>query len=75
MFLPNIGGLSWLLEDVLPKKLTKNELKAVKFHVGVFYSRMLTHRFLIDEKTIYKYVAVSIRCLNEFYEEVEYRDE
>jgi len=61
---------NWLFKDVLPKKLTENELKAIKFHVGVFYSRMMTHRFLIDEKTMYKYVAVSIRCLNEFYEEV-----
>ena len=61
----------WLIDDVLPGKLSEAELKAVKFHVGIFYSRMITHRFLIDEKTMYKYVAVSIRYLNEFYEEVD----
>jgi hypothetical protein len=60
----------WLFEDVLPNKLTENELKAVKFHVGVFYARMLTHRFLVDEKSMFKYVAVAIRYLNEFYEDV-----
>lgn len=65
---------NWLIEDVLSKKLGETELKAIKFHVGVLYSRMLTHRFLIDEKTMYKYVAVSIRFLNEFYEEVNYGD-
>jgi len=70
------GVLSnWLFEDVLPKKLTENEIKAVKFHVGIFYSRMLTHRILINEKTMYKYVAVSIRYLNEFFEEVDCGDE
>jgi len=65
---------NWLFKDVLPKKLTENEIKAVKFHVGIFYSRMLTHRILINEKTMYKYVAVSIRYLNEFFEEVDCGD-
>ena len=65
---------NWLFKDVLPKKLTENEIIAIKFHIGIFYSRMLTHRILINEKTIYKYVAVSIRYLNEFLEEVDRGD-
>lgn len=65
----------WLYKEVLPKKLTGDELKAIKFHVGVFFSRMLTHRFLIDEKSMYKYIAISIKYLNEFYQEVNYGDE
>ena len=61
---------SWLYDEVFPRMLSKNEILSIKFHVGIFYSRMLTRRILIDEKTVIKYLAVSIQYLNEFYEDV-----
>jgi hypothetical protein len=65
----------WLFSEVMPSLLSKSELQAIKFHVGVFYARMLTHRLQINESTLLKYAAVSTRLLNEFYEEVGSKDE
>jgi hypothetical protein len=60
----------WLIEDVLPKHLSKNEIMSIKFHVGVFFARMLTHRQVINDKTLIKYYAVALVFLNEFFKDV-----
>jgi len=60
----------WLFDEILEQSLSQMEIKAIKFHVGVLYSRMLTHRLLINEDSMFKYAAVSIKMLNEFYQEM-----
>jgi len=66
---------TWLLKDILPNRLHQNEIMAIQFHLGVLYARMLTHRLVINENSMYKYLAVSIQYLNKFYEEVTYENE
>jgi hypothetical protein len=58
----------WLYTEIFPDILNENEILSIKFHVGVFYTRMLTHRYVINGETAMKYAAVSIRYLNEFYQ-------
>jgi hypothetical protein len=60
----------WLYKEVLPTSLNESEIKSIKFHVGILYARMLTHRYLIDEQTMFKYFATAIQYLNEFYMDI-----
>lgn len=48
------------------KYLTKDEYLATIFHAAVCYSRMLTHRVVINPKNVAKYYAVSTIAFNDF---------
>ena len=62
--------LSDYVTDELSKKyFTEFERKAVLFHVGLLYGRMLAHRVVINPDTTLKYYAVSVQRLNEFYQQ------
>lgn len=61
---------SWLWEFAA-QKLTEEELRALPFHVGLFYGRMLTHRVLIDPRTALTYYAKCVEFLNVFYRQYQ----
>lgn len=54
------------LHSLMQKHLTKEEQQAVLFHAAVLYSRMLTHRVVINPLNAAKYYAVSVIAFNEF---------
>jgi hypothetical protein len=60
----------WLTSTILPNLLTTNEIQALNFHVGLFYTRMLSHRFRTNPNNILKYYGTSVEFLNNFYNEV-----
>ena len=55
--------------EIMPRRLTVPEQRAVLFHVGLFYGRMLTHRVAINSGTVLKYYGVCIQALNRFLEQ------
>lgn len=57
--------------EVMPRRLSQAEQRAVLFHVGLFYGRMLTHRVAINSGTVLKYYGVCIQALNRFLEQYE----
>ncbi len=57
--------------EVMPRRLSQSEQRAVLFHVGLFYGRMLTHRVAINSGTVLKYYGVCIQALNRFLEQYE----
>lgn len=52
------------------KYLTPDEQVSVTFHAAVLYSRMLTHRVVINPANAIKYYAVSVIAFNDFYKEI-----
>ncbi|RZU33038.1 lysylphosphatidylglycerol synthase domain-containing protein [Blastococcus saxobsidens] len=57
--------------EVMPRRLAPAEQRAVLFHVGLFYGRMLTHRVAINSGTVLKYYGVCIQALNRFLEQYD----
>ncbi|MGY1662208.1 lysylphosphatidylglycerol synthase domain-containing protein [Geodermatophilus sp. SYSU D00705] len=57
--------------EVMPRRLTVAEQRAVLFHVGLFYGRMLTHRVAINSGTVLKYYGVCIQALNRFLDQYD----
>jgi uncharacterized protein (TIRG00374 family) len=55
------------VDETLSASLIDAERRALLFHVGLFYSRMLTHRVRIAPSSAAKYYATSIVALNKFY--------
>jgi len=56
---------------IMPRYLSPAEQRAVSFHVGLFYGRMLTHRVVINPGTALKYYGVCILALNRFIDQYE----
>ncbi|SEO70326.1 lysylphosphatidylglycerol synthase domain-containing protein [Trujillonella endophytica] len=57
--------------EIMPRRLLPAEQRAVLFHVGLFYGRMLTHRVAINSGTVLKYYGVCIQALNRFVEQYD----
>lgn len=57
--------------EIMPRRLAQAEQRAVLFHVGLFYGRMLTHRVAINPGTVLKYYGACIQALNRFLEQYE----
>jgi Lysylphosphatidylglycerol synthase TM region len=57
--------------EVATRYLTGPELRSLKFHEGLFYGRMLSHRVVIDAETALKYYAVCVIAMNEFIDQYE----
>jgi hypothetical protein len=55
--------------EVMTRHLTAPEQRAVLFHVGLFYARMLAHRVVINPATTLKYYAVAVEAFNRFFEQ------
>lgn len=55
------------------KHLTPEEQSSVTFHAAVLYSRMLTHRVLINPLNAAKFYAVSVIAFNDFMNEIGYK--
>jgi len=53
------------------KYLTAEEQASVPFHTAVFYSRMLTHRVVINPLNAAKFYAISVIAFNDFLKEVK----
>lgn len=62
---------NFVITQVMPRHLSPAEQRAVFFHVGLFYGRMLTHRVAINPGTVLKYYGVCIQALNRFLEQYE----
>ncbi|MGY1845046.1 lysylphosphatidylglycerol synthase domain-containing protein [Modestobacter sp. SYSU DS0875] len=56
---------------IMPRYLSPAEQRAVYFHVGLFYGRMLTHRVVINPGTALKYYGVCVLALNRFIDQYE----
>ncbi len=61
----------YVTTEIMPRRLLPAEQRAVLFHVGLFYGRMLTHRVAINSGTVLKYYAVCIQALNRFVEQYD----
>ncbi|MGY1917067.1 lysylphosphatidylglycerol synthase domain-containing protein [Blastococcus sp. SYSU DS0973] len=61
----------FVVTEVMPRRLAPAEQRAVLFHVGLFYGRMLTHRVAINPGTVLKYYGVCIQALNRFLEQYD----
>jgi uncharacterized protein (TIRG00374 family) len=59
------------LLNLQKKYLTKEEQSAVLFHTSVLYSRMLTHRVVINPLNAAKFYAVSVMAFNDFIDGVK----
>lgn len=57
--------------QLMPRHLSVAEQRAMLFHVGLFYGRMLTHRVAINSGTVLKYYGVCIQALNRFLDQYE----
>jgi hypothetical protein len=62
----NYADLNKYIVTLRKKLLTPSEQKSVLFHTGVLYSRMLTHRVVINPKTAAKFYAISVIAFNDF---------
>lgn len=62
----NYANLSKYVDGLQKKLLTPSEQQSVLFHTGVLYSRMLTHRVVINPKTAAKFYAISVIAFNDF---------
>ena len=61
----------YVTTQVMPRHLTPSEQRAVLFHVGLFYGRMLTHRVAINPGTVLKYYGTCLLALNRFLEQYD----
>jgi len=59
--------LDTFVDDTLSASLLDSERRALLFHTGLFYGRMLTHRVRIAPQSAAKYYATSVVALNRFY--------
>lgn len=59
---------------IMPKYLKDSEQRAVLFHVGLFYGRLLTHRVAINPDNVLKFYGTSIKALNQFIEQYENKE-
>ncbi|MGY1746349.1 lysylphosphatidylglycerol synthase domain-containing protein [Blastococcus sp. SYSU D00695] len=57
--------------EIMTRRLHPAEQRAVLFHVGLFYGRMLTHRVAINPGTVLKYYGVCIQALNRFLDQYD----
>jgi uncharacterized protein (TIRG00374 family) len=64
----NYATLHKQLVSLQKKYLTHEEQVAVPFHAAVLYSRMLTHRVVINPVNAAKFYAVSVIAFNNFLE-------
>ncbi len=62
----NYEELAKHLEILAKKYLTEEEQQAVLFHAAMLYSRMLTHRVVINPLNAAKFYAVSVIAFNKF---------
>jgi hypothetical protein len=67
----NYAQLAKHLENLQDKYLTPEEQKAVLFHSALLYSRMLTHRVVINPLNAAKYYAISVIAFNDFIRQVK----
>ncbi|MGK5113041.1 lysylphosphatidylglycerol synthase domain-containing protein [Geodermatophilus sp. CPCC 205506] len=61
----------YISAQVMTRHLTPAEQRAVLFHIGLFYGRMLTHRIVINPATALKYYGVCVLALNRFLDQYE----
>jgi hypothetical protein len=62
----NYAELAKHLKKLEKKYLSAEEQRAVLFHAAVLYSRMLTHRVVINPLNAVKFYAVSVIAFNNF---------
>ncbi len=55
-----------VIKEIVPKYLSEAEQRAIMFHVGLFYGRVLAHRVVINPENVLKFYGVSVKALNEF---------
>ncbi len=60
-----------VVNEIMPKYLEEAERRAVLFHVGLFYGRVLAHRVTINPDNVLKFYGTSIKALNKFIEQYE----
>jgi hypothetical protein len=60
-----------VMKKIVTKRLSDAEQRSLKFHVGLFYGRMLSHRVVIQPSNVLKFYAVCIHYLNEFIDQYE----
>ena len=70
-FSSNYAELEKDLLRLEKKYLTSEEQTAVLFHAAVLYSRMLTHRVVINPLNAAKFYAVSVIAFNDFMKKVK----
>ena len=61
---------AWL-QDFAVENLSEEERRALPFHVGLFFGRVLTHRTIIDPYTVLTYFAKCVEFLNLYYRQYE----
>lgn len=59
---------------VMPKYFKVSKQRAVLFHVGLFYGRLLTHRVAINADNVLKFYGTSIKALNQFIEQYDNKE-
>lgn len=67
----NYALLAKHLEKLQKKYLAPEEQQAVLFHAALLYSRMLTHRVVINPLNAVKYYAISVIAFNDFMNQVK----
>lgn len=65
----NYAKLHERLKELQEKYLTPEEQSSVTFHAAILYSRMLTHRVVINPLNAAKFYAVSVIAFNDFLDE------
>ena len=58
-----------LVSKIMPKYLKEAEHRAVMFHVGLFYGRVLAHRVAINPDNVLKFYGTSVKAFNNFIEQ------
>lgn len=56
---------------IIPKYPEEAERRAVLFHVGLFYGRVLAHRVTINPDNVLKFYGTSIKAFNNFIAQYE----
>lgn len=62
---------SYVRTELMARHLHAAEQRAILFHVGLFFGRMLTHRVVINPNTVLKYYGACISALNGFIDQYE----
>jgi hypothetical protein len=62
---------SYVRTELIARHLSAAEQRAILFHVGLFFGRMLTHRVVINPDTVLKYYGACIQALNGFIDQYE----
>jgi RNAse (barnase) inhibitor barstar len=60
-----------LVEKIMPKFLSEQEIRAAQFHAAMFYARMLTHRIIINPDNALKFYGIAVIGLNQFLSQYE----